>query len=125
MANSIADDAVKAQGATDVEVDCIVSGGGAQLTSNVSLTKCSSPVVNAPPVGDPYALIPEPTHSGGCKNDNGSTLNPGYYCHGMNLKGNVHLNPGTYYISGGDFKINATANVTGETSPSISVTALA
>jgi Putative Flp pilus-assembly TadE/G-like len=114
MANSIADDAVTAQGAANVEVDCLVSGGGAQLNAHVSMTECSSAIVNAPPVADPYASLPAPSHSGGCKNANGSTLSPGYYCHGMNLHGDVHLNDGVYYISGGDFKINANADITGD-----------
>jgi hypothetical protein len=70
--------------------------------------------VNAPPVADPFAALPEPSPTGGCKNGNGANLDAGYYCHGLNLHNNVHLGPGTYYVSGGDFKINATANITGE-----------
>lgn len=114
MANSVADDAVTAQGASELEVDCLVSGGGVRLNYSVSMTECGKAVENAPPVADPFSGLPEPAASGGCKNDNGSSLSPGRYCHGMSLHGDVHLGPGTYFVAGGDFRINANARITGE-----------
>jgi hypothetical protein len=42
------------------------------------------------------------------------TLDPGRYCNGMLLKGNVTLNPGVYIIDKGQFYLSSKANVTGE-----------
>jgi hypothetical protein len=40
------------------------------------------------------------------------TLSPGVHCGGLDLKGDVQLNPGLYVVHGG-MRINAKANVTG------------
>ncbi|WP_284125911.1 Tad domain-containing protein [Parerythrobacter aestuarii] len=42
------------------------------------------------------------------------TLNPGRYCGGMDLKGDVTLNPGVYIIDGGTLNINSQAEVYGD-----------
>jgi Flp pilus assembly protein TadG len=112
MANSIASDAINVQGSSTMRADCAVSGGGVSATSGMTLTACAAPMLQAPPVADPYAGLPAPTGSG-CNNDNGSVLDPGVYCNGMTLNSTVALNPGVYIVSGGDLKINANANVTG------------
>src|SRR4029079_14556975 len=52
------------------------------------------------------------TDSGTCQSTSGSTLSPGTYCSGLSLSGTVNLSPGTYYIKGGNFKVNAKAVVT-------------
>lgn len=114
MANSRAADAVSLRGSARLTVNCLISGGGANLGSGATLTECRSPILNAPPVGDPYASIPEPAAQGGCLNGNGSTLSPGRYCSGLRLGGNVTLQPGVYHISGGDFRVNANANIQGQ-----------
>ena len=114
MANSRASDAVMLQGSARLTTDCVISGGGAQLGSGATMTQCRSPVLNAPPVADPYAGIDEPTPQGGCLNGNGATLSPGRYCNGLRLSGTVNLAPGVYYISGGDFRVNANANIRGQ-----------
>lgn len=114
MANSIADDALKSQGSAEVSVDCIISAGGVDLTSDASMSECDDPVVNAAPVGDPFASVPEPTATGSCLSDNGATLQPGRYCSGININGDVEFAAGTYFVTGGDFKINANGNVSGE-----------
>jgi hypothetical protein len=114
MANSIADDAVKSQGSAGVSVDCIISGGGVDLNSGASMSECTDPVLNAAPVGDPFAAVPVPSATGSCLSDNGATLQPGRYCSGLSLNGDATLGPGTYFISGGDFKINAKGNVSGD-----------
>jgi hypothetical protein len=114
MANSVADDAVKSQGSADVSVDCIISAGGVDLGYGASMSECTSPIVNAPPVADPFASLPVPTAPGSCLNDNAATLQPGRYCSGLNINKEVTLSPGVYFISGGDFKINANGDVSGE-----------
>ncbi|HEY4030432.1 MAG TPA: pilus assembly protein TadG-related protein [Caulobacteraceae bacterium] len=112
MANSVSSTAITAQGATSVQADCLITVGGVSLTSGVSETVCSTPITQAPPVADPYAGVPTPTPTGACQSTSGNTLSPGTYCSGMSLKGNVILQPGTYYLQG-DLSINANANVTG------------
>lgn len=113
MANSRAADAVNLRGSARLTVNCLISGGGANVGSGATMTECRTPILNAPPVGDPYASIPQPTASGSCLNGNGSTLSPGRYCGGLRLSGTVTLQPGVYYVSGGDFRVNANADITG------------
>lgn len=118
MSDSIAADAVKVQGSAQMQADCVISVGGVDLGSSTNMTQCSTPVTNAPSVADPFADVPAPVATGSCQNGNTSSngtasLSPGYYCHGMSLKGDVTLAPGVYYVSGNDFQINANANVTG------------
>lgn len=114
MANSTAADAVNLRGSAQLTVNCLISGGGANVGSGATMTECRTPILNAPPVGDPYADIPEPNAVGNCLNGNGSTLAPGRYCGGLRLSGTVTLQPGVYYISGGDFRVNANANISGQ-----------
>lgn len=114
MANSIAADAVDLGGASRLEAPCLVSGGGVAATSTLTLTECAAPVTRAPPVADPYRLVPEPQPAGACLNPNAPVLQPGRYCHGLSLRGEVHLEPGVYYLEGGDFRANAQAHITGE-----------
>ncbi|RVD50769.1 hypothetical protein EN783_33540, partial [Mesorhizobium sp. M2D.F.Ca.ET.140.01.1.1] len=82
---------------------------------NPVTTKCASKITQALPASDPFANLPAPTPSGGCKNVNGSkttqTLQAGTYCSGMNLNGNVALTSGTYIVQG-NLKINAGAVIT-------------
>lgn len=114
MANSIADDAVDLGGSGYLEAACLISGGGVLASASLNLTECTRAVTRAPPVADPYRLVPEPEPSGGCLNDNRPVLGPGRYCNGLNLRGEVHLEPGVYHLEGGDFRVNAGATITGE-----------
>jgi hypothetical protein len=119
MSNSLADDSITIAGSADVTAPCIVSAGGTAVTADLTLTSCSAPMEEMPQALDPYANLPEPSQSGPCASvPNGNpnlpkTLNPGVYCGGLSLSGTVTLNPGIYVIDGGDFRINASANVTG------------
>ena len=113
MANSLATNAIQVQGTATLSSDCLISVGGVSLTSNVTETVCSAPITQAPPVADPYANVPSPTPSGTCQSTSGSSLSPGTYCNGLTLQGAVNLQPGVYYVEGGDLKINASANVIG------------
>ncbi len=113
MANSLSSSAIQGQGSTSVLTDCIIAVGGVSLTSGITERVCSNPLTQAPPVADPFANVPSPTPPGGCQSTSGGSLSPGTYCSGLTLQGTVNLQPGTYYIEGGDLKINANANVTG------------
>lgn len=113
MANSLANDAVTVQGAGKLETSCIYSVGGVALTGNAVMGECKSAQVGVPPVGDPYAGVAAPTIPETCQSDSGPTLQPGKYCGGLTLKGTMTLNPGVYVISGGNFQVNANANISG------------
>lgn len=75
------------------------------------------------PVTDPLASrgLGVPSSPANCTTQSGNvrpaqtvTLNPGRFCHGMDLKGNVTLNPGVYIIDGNSLSINSQAIVRGE-----------
>jgi hypothetical protein len=144
MTNSIAPDAIRSQGASRVEVDCIVSAGGVDLNTHVKLTECANPITNASPVSDPYADLPVPVAVGACLDDGSGgssddgggdsgkgkssgkgkggddsdveivTLESGRYCKGLSINHDTVLSSGTYFVSGGDFSINGKANVSGD-----------
>lgn len=113
MSNSVASNAVNLQGSATLTVDCLISAGGVSLTSNYTLTGCPAPITSAPQVGDPFADLTAPPVSGTCLNASASTLSPGRYCSGLNLSGTKTFNPGVYVIEGGDFRVNANANISG------------
>lgn len=112
MANSLSSSGVLSQGSASLQTDCIISVGGVSLTAGVSETVCSTPITQAPPVADPFANVASPTASGTCQGTSGSSLSPGTYCGGLDLKGNVTLQPGVYYMQG-NFTIEASANIIG------------
>jgi hypothetical protein len=114
MANSLASDAVTVQGTGKLQTTCIYSVGGVSLTvGGTILDECKSAQVGVSPVGDPYGEVEPPEIPETSQTDSGSPLEPGLYSSGMSLSGTQTLNPGVYVVSGGDFKINANANISG------------
>ncbi|RUW54963.1 hypothetical protein EOA36_08220 [Mesorhizobium sp. M8A.F.Ca.ET.021.01.1.1] len=115
MTNSIAQDAIKVQGSAALQADCLISAGGVVLNNPVT-TICKAPITQALPIPDPFASVPAPTASNPCQtlknNKTTQTIQPGTYCSGMDLSGNVTLSPGVYVVQG-NLKINAGAVVTG------------
>lgn len=113
------DDSMYVWGSSTLSADCIRASGGIKHKGNITVTDCSGPVSNAPRLPDPFKDLeaPEPGLSRTIPKVNGNEtpppLEPGHYSNGMDLKGNVTLKPGTYYVSGGDFLVNGGANVTG------------
>lgn len=70
---------------------------------------------------DPYADFEMESTPAACDHTNYSTshdatLNPGVYCGGIRVTGNntITLNPGTYYIDGGNFNISGGGSITGD-----------
>ncbi len=114
MANSLANNAVTIQGTGKLETSCIYSAGGVSTTANgMKLDDCATPQIGVSPVGDPFVDVDPPAASATCEDTSASTLQPGTYCSGLSLSGTTTLSPGIYVISGGDFKVNANANITG------------
>jgi len=71
------------------------------------------------PVADPYKDV-EPPSFGTCTENNfqankSETINPGVYCGGIAVHAGatVTLNPGIYYLDGGDLAVNGNAGLTG------------
>jgi hypothetical protein len=120
MSNSLADDSITIAGSADVTAPCIVSSGGTSVTADLTLTSCSAPMEEMPQAPDPYADLEEPSQSGPCSSvPNGNpndpkTINPGIYCGGLNLSGDVTLTSGIYVVDGGEFRINSNAHIVGE-----------
>jgi Flp pilus assembly protein TadG len=116
MSDSVATDAINVWGSSTLKAECAVSVGGVANHGGMTLSGCPAPITNAPHVGDPFAGLATPTPGIARTVPGGSgsmTINPGSYASGMTLKGNVTMNPGIYYVSGGDFKVNAGATVSG------------
>lgn len=112
MSDSIAADAIKLQGSAALQADCLISAGGVSLSNPVT-TVCAAPMTQALPAADPFVNLPTPAASNPCQNTKPTTLQPGTYCAGLSLSGNVTLKPGVYVIQAGDFKVNANAHITG------------
>jgi hypothetical protein len=131
-ANSLADDAFDLSGSASLKTECIYTVGGADYTSNLTLTSsdCKVPKENSLYVADPYRDVAEPSIEGPCDNRKNvgkpsglTTVNPIYnhssglkshhYCSGLQLKGKVKFNPGLYIIEGGTFSASAGAQIEG------------
>jgi Flp pilus assembly protein TadG len=112
MSNSNALDALTVQGSSTLTTKCLISSGGVSLNGGVTMD-CAKAVTKAAPIADPFKDLATPTATGSCQTDSGATRAAGRYCSGMDLKNTVALAPGNYYVSGGDFKINANAVVSG------------
>jgi hypothetical protein len=118
MSNSLHDNSLIVTGSADITMPCALAAGGVSVDEGLTLTDCPEAQQNVPPAADPFKDLPEPDLTGPCltmpSGNGAATLSPGRYCGGGALKGNKTLTPGTYIIDGGDFKINANANVVGE-----------
>jgi Flp pilus assembly protein TadG len=113
--NSRGTTAVAAGGSSSITASPVAAVGVVPASNNYGAgTERISYSVAQP---DPFAGLPQPTVVGGYSNGNVNsnqtrTLNPGNY-RGMDLKGNVTLNPGVYVIDGGSLSIGSQARVTG------------
>lgn len=117
--NSSDNCAISVGGSASMEADGLHSVGGFCTNGNPSVTLDDPAVTNAPAIADPYADLADPSY-GGCdennyKAKNTETLDPGVYCGNFTINANadITLNPGTYYVHGGDFRVNGGADVVG------------
>jgi hypothetical protein len=92
-------------------------------------TSCTPPTCTTPTAClanlDPYAKVVMPTMPGGCSNGTNQsyghsnsglqTLNPGVWCNGVSFTNDaqIKLNPGVYYVNGGNFNVGGAVNMTG------------
>jgi Flp pilus assembly protein TadG len=114
-ANSRSPSAIVAGGSSSIIATPISAVGGIPASSNYQGPTTLLPY--SMPQDDPYASLPTPTATG-CSAQarvqptDVTVLNPGCY-RGMDLKGTVTLNDGTYVIDGNAFSVGSQAVVTG------------
>ena len=114
--NSQAANAVTAGGSSSITATPVSAVGG--LTASSNYVGGTQLLPYSLPQPDPFANLPTPSPSS-CQSqvtvgpNTTQTLSPGCYS-GMNLKGTVTLNPGTYYIDGGSFSVGSQAIVAGD-----------
>ncbi len=131
MSNSTAADAfLMKNGSALMSTDCVYTVGDAVATTGLTLTGCSQPVEGVPPAPDPFASVAEPdalqikqlpcrsvayvsdsTYSFDHLADGTAAIR---FCGGLQIQGTVTLKPGLYIIDGGDFTVNAGANLSGD-----------
>ncbi|MGH6831164.1 MAG: pilus assembly protein TadG-related protein, partial [Methylocella sp.] len=93
--------------------------GGISGAGGITTTPTAGKITTGdPPTVDPYANTSFPPPSGGCTNPGNInttvTLSPGVFCKlKLVAKADVTLNPGIYYLDGGDLTVNAQAKLTG------------
>jgi Flp pilus assembly protein TadG len=117
--NSTGTSAISVNGNPNVTASPIAARGGVPAASNFLGTTTVIP--NSPVQADPFASLANPTLPATCanktvvdtgKNDPFREIEPGCY-RGLELKGNVTLKPGTYYIDGDQLSFGSSANVQG------------
>ncbi len=128
--NSNAADAfLMSGGKVELTAGCVHSVGGANITSGLTQTSCTTPNTEAPAIPDPYADLDEPMNVGTCassnvgSNNSATTVTPNEmhplgmfsrrYCGGLNISGDVTFGAGLYIVDGGTLQINASTFVTG------------
>ena len=92
--------------------------GSCQAPTCTTSTPCAAGL-------DPYASVTMPTMPGGCSNGTAQnyahsnsglqTLNPGVWCNGVSFTNDaqIKLNPGVYYVNGGNFNVGGAVQMTG------------
>jgi hypothetical protein len=140
--NRHASGAITGQGSTNVVLNgcsmydnsdhatAMVAGGTASLTAlsvgvvgnltgTENITTTAGVRTGVSPVNDPYAYHSFPAF-GGCTENNFTgkntiTINPGVYCGGISVNANavVTLNPGIYYLDGGNLSVNGGGTLQG------------
>ncbi len=111
-------DAILINGNATFDGKSIVTVGNYETNGDVSVTLAQPAVTDSTPVADPFANLNISSPTGcdynGTQNYNSSAvLQPGTYCGGINVNGSatVTLEPGTYYIDGGNLIFNGNSTV--------------
>lgn len=116
--NATGSDAVSAIGATRVSATPIAAVGNVPPSTNYQTGTVLVPY--SIPQRDPFASLSDPTInipspcSGGRLTVNSNenlTINPGCYTE-IDVRGTLTMNPGTYYVRGGNFSTNAQSRIT-------------
>lgn len=131
--NSISSTAVTVSGSAKITTNCVSAVGGVSATSGLTMTECTDPIENAPLTSDPYRNVAAPSVPASCastaelnkfltgnkktgnpKPTSGGSSNLGdAYCGGGTIHGTTNLSAGVYVLNGGNWRVNATATLTG------------
>ena len=116
--NATGTDAVSASGATRVSATPIAAVGNVPPSGNYQTGTVLVPysIPQRDPFGslaDPTSSLPNPCSGGdlNIKSNENLTVNPGCYT-SINVQGTVVMNPGIYYIKGGNFSTNSQSEIT-------------
>lgn len=111
-------DAILMNGNVSFSGQSIVTVGNYQSSGSVSINLTQPAQTGASPIADPFANLSITSPAGcdynGTQNYNSSAvLQPGTYCGGFNVNGSatVTLEPGTYYIDGGNLIFNGNSAI--------------
>lgn len=116
-ANSNNDAAVDVGGTARIEAHSVHAVGGIAGQSNITTT--AGIHSRSGLLTDPYADLNYPTFFGCTQNNfkanSNATIDAGVYCGGIivNAGAVLTLNPGIYYLDGGDLTVNGGATITG------------
>lgn len=116
ISNTSGSQSVLANGSATVTASPIAGVGG--VPSSSAYVQPTLLLPNSLKQEDPFAGLPQPSPPS-CSNaiqvnpHDTQNIGPGCYS-GMRVQGTLNLSPGTYYISGGAFDINAGAKLAGE-----------
>lgn len=116
--NAVGPEAIFIDSNGSVDLGCVASSGEVVVGSNqdfrLSDSTCSAPRQNTSQAADPMAYLPVPARPFDFRTVPSSgdpiVLQPGLYASGMDLRGNIILEPGLYYVEN-SFRVNANANV--------------
>lgn len=117
--NSNNDAAILVDGNATLSAYSIWTVGDYSVGSSASLDLDRPPITRAYPIPDPYANLVLPEFDpGACIMSGGNlnttqTLQPGVYCDGLRFgsSASITLEPGTYILDKGEFRINGGARV--------------
>jgi Flp pilus assembly protein TadG len=109
-------------GSAEIITGCFGASGGVDATDGLTLTDCPPQLgVGGGTVADPYAYLGDvPLNPTACSTVPGGPpsahryLTAGRYCGGLALRGPATFDDGVYIVDGGDFQLNAQADVFGE-----------
>lgn len=128
-ANAVGPEAIFISSNGTVDLGCVASSGEVVIGSNqdfsLSDPSCSAPQQNMSQAADPLSDLPVPARPLDLQSIPSSgdqiVLQPGLYASGMDLRGNIILEPGLYYVEN-SFRVNANANVTVNTGAADTIT---
>ncbi|WP_243450748.1 pilus assembly protein TadG-related protein [Sandarakinorhabdus glacialis] len=119
MSNSPSAVSVTAGGSSRINATPVAAVGGVPAAPS-NYAAGTQLIPYSVPQFDPLANLPSPNLAGVANRNGGnvgpnqhSILDPGVYRGGMDLKGQVELRPGIYYIDGGSFSAGSQATVSG------------
>jgi Flp pilus assembly protein TadG len=115
--NSTGTEAITATGSSKVTASPLMAVGGLKSSTNLATGTKLQPYSSEQK--DPFASVPNPPPQSGCEplevgpNDPPVHITPDKCYSKWDIQGTVTMDPGTYYVDGGDISFGSKANVSG------------